>query len=94
MGSGHQVKFHIDPDSEKFHENAEWDSTLGRQWDMLIPIFPKTFCHIIKSPKFSNNNDFLLKTVRVSIDCFQDNLNGDDEYRRSAANNCRSQFSF
>ena len=94
MGSGHQVKFHIDPDSKKFHKNAEWDSTLGQQWDMLPPIFPKIFCHIIKSLKFSINNDFLLKTVRVSIDCVQDKLNGDDEYRRYAANNCRSQFSF
>ena len=94
LGSGHQVNFHRDPDSEEFHQNAEWDSTLGRQWDRLPPIFPKTFCHIIKSLKFSLSNDFVLKTVRVSIDCFQDNLNGNDEYRRSAANNCRSQFSF
>ena len=86
MGSGHQVKFHIDPYTEMFHKNAEWD--------MLPPIFPKTFCHNIKNLKFSINNDFLLKTVRVSIDCFEHNLNGNDEYRRSAANNCRSQFNF
>ena len=92
MGSGHHVKDHIDPDLEKYHTNAEWDSTLGQQWDMLPPIFPKLFCHIIRSLKFSINNNFLLKTMRVFIDCFEDNLN-EDEYRRSAANNC-SHFIF
>ena len=94
IGSRRQVNFQIDPDSEKFQINAEWDSVLRRKWDMLPPIFPETFCHVIRILKLTNSNDFFLTTVPVSTDCFEDNLKGDNEYRRSAANNCRSQFTF
>ena len=94
LGSTSNVKYHIDPSCTKFLKNSEWDALIGQQWDLRPPIAPKTFSHVIKSMKFSLNKDFLIKTVRVSMDCCEDDFNTDEEYRQSAANNCKSQFKF
>ena len=67
MGTGHRVKFHIDPDSEKIQANAEWDSIPCRQWDMVPPTLPKSFDHVIKSLKFPINNDFRLKNCLYRV---------------------------
>ncbi len=87
--TGFSTKYSAGIDEGKLGCNHSWDAVLGERWDVLSSAKGQADCldTVIKSMRFSVQEDLLMHTIRVHIGTVTGRYATDSNYRATVAHN-------